>query len=513
MIEFVKLTSTITLDDYAATAYLTGAVHKMRGAAESFLPEFRGRSILMLNSTARGGGVAEMMPRIVLTLNELGFTTKWAVMKVEQPEFFRLTKRLHNLIHGHGDPELRADDRKLYDEVSQRVAEALQMHLKPGDLLIIHDPQPLGVAPILKRKLGIHVIWRCHIGVDFASQATRAAWQFLKPYAEACDHSIFSAPEYVPVYLIGRTSVIHPGIDPLSHKNRNLTPHKLTGILCNAGLAKEHSPVLTPSFSQPATRLQADGAFGPAVSPDEIGFLYRPIVAQISRWDRLKGFGPLLAGFVRLKQRIQEIGPALAARDRRRLELVRLVLAGPEPNSVRDDPESREVLEELRQTYRNLKPEYQKDVALLSLPMGSSKENELMVNSIQRCASVVVQNSLQEGFGLTATEAMWKGTPVLGTEAWRTAPANTRWNRRPPDPQPRGPMRDCRYPPGNALELRRTGTPGEKRPKTRLHGVPGFRADRTVDARDSPVYSAKRKEDAGKYDATSGLILAFECAH
>src|SRR5215469_8194931 len=300
MVEFVKVTSNITLDDYASIAYLTGPVHNLRNAAESLLPNFRGRSVFMLNSTARGGGVAEMMPRIVLMLNELGITTKWAVMKVERPEFFRLTKRLHNLIHGHGDPELHADDRKLYEKVSHDVANALQNHLKPGDLLVIHDPQPLGVATHLGKKLGIHVIWRCHIGVDFVSPATRAVWQFLKPYAEACDHSIFSAPEYIPDYLAGRASVIHPSIDPLSHKNRFLTPHKLTGVLCNAGLAKEHAPVLTPPFPSQVKRLQADGTFGSATLPDEIGFLYSTIIAQVSRWDRLKGFGPLLAGFVRL---------------------------------------------------------------------------------------------------------------------------------------------------------------------------------------------------------------------
>jgi trehalose synthase len=417
MLEFVKVTSNITLDDYAAVAYLMGAVHNLRNAAEMLLPKFRCRTVLMLNSTARGGGVAEMLPRIVQTLNELGVTTQWAAMKVARPEFFKLTKRLHNLIHGHGDPALTADDKQLYEEVNHGVADALQPHLKSGDVLVIHDPQPLGVAAVLKNKLDVHIIWRCHIGVDFASQATRAAWEFLKPYAEACDHSVFSAPEYVPYYLAGRASVIHPGIDPLSHKNRNLTPHKLTGILCNAGLAIERQPVLTPPFSRPATRLQPDGTFGPAVSPDEIGFLYRPIVAQISRWDRLKGFGPLLAGFVRLKQKLRETGSSLAPRDRRRIEIARLVLAGPEANSVQDDPESREVLEELRQAYRKLEPKFQKDIALLSLPMESKKENELMVNAIQRCASIVVQNSLQEGFGLTATEAMWKGTPVLGTEA------------------------------------------------------------------------------------------------
>ena len=417
MLEFVKLKPTITLDDYSSIAYLSGAVHNLRNAAESLLPKFAGRSVFMLNSTAHGGGVAEMLPRMVMMLNELGITTQWAVMKVERPEFFKFTKRLHNLIHGQGDPAMDTGDRKLYEEVSRGVADALRTHLKAGDVLVAHDPQPLGAAAMLKKDLGIHVIWRCHIGVDFASPATRSAWQFLKPYAEACDHSIFSAPEYIPDYLAGRASVIHPGIDPLSHKNRNLRPHKLTGILCDAGLAEERAPMLAPPFCEQATRLKPDGTFGPATLPDEIGFLYRPIVAQISRWDRLKGFGPLLDGFVRLKQKLRESDSAMPDRDRRRIEIARLVLAGPEPNSVADDPESREVLEELRHTYRNLEPEFQKDIALLSLPMCSRKENELIVNVIQRCSTIVVQNSLQEGFGLTVTEAMWKGTPVLGTEA------------------------------------------------------------------------------------------------
>jgi trehalose synthase len=419
MIEMVKLAPTITLDDYAAVAYLAGAVHELRSEAEAVLPRFKGRSVLMLNSTAQGGGVAEMMPRMVLLANELGVTTHWAVMGTERLEFFKLTKRLHNLIHGQGDGELALsdEDRKLYEEVSLGIAEQLRPHLKPGDVLIVHDPQPLAVGALLKRELAIHAVWRCHIGLDEDLPATRAAWSFLRRYTEAYDHAVFSAPEYIPKFLAGRSSIILPGLDPLSHKNRSLTPHKLTGILCNAGLAPEHAPVLTPPFSQPARRLQPNGEFGPATLPDEIGFLYRPIVAQISRWDRLKGFGPLLAGFVRLKQRLHAPGASLDARQRRRLEIVRLVLAGPDPNSVQDDPEGREVLEQLCRAYRALDSQVQKDIALLTLPMDSRKNNELIVNAIQRCASIVVQNSLREGFGLTVTEAMWKGTPVLGTEA------------------------------------------------------------------------------------------------
>jgi len=417
MIELVKLTPTITLDDYAAIAFLAGAVHELRQEADAVLPAFKRRSVLMLNSTATGGGVAEMLPRMVLLLNELGITAHWAVLASARPEFFRLTKRLHNLIHGQGDHELQAEDARLYAEISRGFAEDLRAHLQPDDLLIVHDPQPLGAGAMLKQALPVKLIWRCHIGLDADLPATRSAWNFLRPYAEACDHAIFSAPEYIPGFLAKNASVIHPGIDPLSHKNRMLTPHKLTGILCNGGLSQEHAPVLTPPFPQQARRLQPDGSFGPATLPDEIGFLYRPIVAQVSRWDRLKGFEPLLAAFLRLKSRLHEGGSTLPERRCRQLEILRLVLAGPDPDSIQDDPEGRETFEQLRRAYCGLAPELQQDIAVLCLPMTSRKNNELMVNAIQRCASIVVQNSIREGFGLTVTEAMWKGAPVLGTEA------------------------------------------------------------------------------------------------
>lgn len=417
MIELVKIAPAMTLDAYASIAYLAGSVQDLRKEAEAVLPMFRGRSVLMLNSAAIGGGVAEMLPQMVLMLNELGITANWAAIKTDRVDFFRLTKRLHNLIHGHGNPALGPEDRELYEAVNRGVANALRPHLKAGDILIVHDPQPMAAGAMLRRELGIRAIWRCHIGLDADLPATRAAWGFLRRYAEHYDHSIFSAPEYVPDYLAGRASVIHPGIDPCSHKNRELTPHKLTGILCNAGLAKEQGPLLTPPFPQQAQRLQADGSFAPATLPEEIGFLYRPIVVELSRWDRLKGFRPLMAAFVRLKQRLQNPAAFLEPRHRRRLEIVRLVLAGPDPSSVQDDPEAREELELISRDYCALAPEFQKDIAVLSLPLDSRKNNELMINAIQRCATLVVQNSIREGFGLTVTEGMWKAKPVLGTEA------------------------------------------------------------------------------------------------
>src|ERR671928_1741460 len=107
--------------------------------------------------------------------------------------------------------------------------------------------------------------------------------------------------------------------------------------------------------------------------------------------------------------------PARDVRHRRRLELVRLVLAGPEPASIQDDPEALAVLESLRAQYVDLEPDVREDIVLLALPMGSRKANALMVNALQSCSDVIAQNSLREGFGLTVTEAMWKRTPILGS--------------------------------------------------------------------------------------------------
>jgi trehalose synthase len=405
----------LTLDDYGAMATLAYSVQELRAEARQLAPQLEGRTVWVVNSTAQGGGVAEMLPAQISLLRELGVAVEWLVMAPERPEFFALTKRIHNLLHGEGDPELGEAERELYERVSREVAANLRERVRPGDLLVVHDPQPLGAGAILRQEMEVHALWRCHIGLDEHLPQTSAAWRFLRPYAEAYDHAVFSAPEYIPPFLAGRAAILYPAIDPLSHKNRELSVHKLVGILCNAGLQQPHGPVVMPPFPEPARRLAPDGSWRPATEPQDIGLLFWPIVTQVSRWDRLKGFAPLLEGFRALKRGIADRGPE--PRERRILETVRLVLAGPDPASVADDPEAKEVLDELARTYASLDPALQADVALLSLPMGSVKFNALMVNALQRCSTVVVQNSIREGFGLTATEAMWKQRPVLASGA------------------------------------------------------------------------------------------------
>jgi trehalose synthase len=413
----VVIDEPVGLEEYGQQPYLSEAVRNLRSVASSALPSLRERRIWIINSTAQGGGVAEILPKEVRLLRDAGLRVEWLVMETAHTEFFALTKRIHNMIHGVGDPRLGPEDRALYDFVSRETATSLRHFVSPGDLLYIHDPQPLGAGAILKTELGLPAVWRCHIGLDDETPTTAAAWEFLRPYVLDYDRAIFTSSEYVPQYAVKRSRIVPPGIDPASYKNTEISHITIVGILSNSGIHRAPEPVVRPPWEHRAMRLAPDGRFLPAVEMEDLGLGYRPMVLQVSRWDQLKGWLPLLKGFVKLKTAALIEDASRDPLQRRRLQLLRLVLAGPDPSSVQDDPEGSRVLEELRAEYLTLPSHLRSDVAILVLPMASRKENALMVNVLQRCASVVVQNSLQEGFGLTATEAMWKRAPVLGTRA------------------------------------------------------------------------------------------------
>jgi trehalose synthase len=405
----------ISLDVYGAFAHLRSSVAALRADAEQCVRGLRGRTVWMINSTPSGGGVAEVLPTHISLLRQLGIDARWGVLETEQDGFFAFTKRLHNLIHAEPGALPNEAERTLYESVNTIEAKALAQLVRPGDVLVVHDPQPLPLGAHLKAR-GLHVIWRCHIGVDETTAGTTAVWEFLRRYAQAYDLSVFSLPDYIPTYLRDHAIVIHPSIDPLSHKNRELSLHKLVGIMCDAGLVQPHWPLVAPPFQQPARRVQADGTLAPATTPEDLGLLTRPIVTQISRWDRLKGFAPLLDAFVLMKTRHHNSATA-GERAARKLDHARLVLAGPDPASIPDDPEAQAVFAELTSKYRALAAELQRDIAIIALPMASRKENALMVNTLQRASDVIVQNSLREGFGLTVAEAMWKRVAVLGSAA------------------------------------------------------------------------------------------------
>jgi trehalose synthase len=409
-----KFEPTATLEDHAAVAHLAQAARDLRQLGERVAAALEGRTVWMINSTESGGGVAEMLPAMITLLRDLGIAAEWLVIEATDAEFFNITKRIHNLIHGAGDPTLTDADRRLYEEVNASNAAGIAGDVADGDIVIVHDPQPMPLAGMLRERRAINAVWRCHIGLDRETERTSAVWRFLQPYADAYDFAVFSAPEYIPSFLANRAHIIQPAIDPLTAKNRHIGLHHTIEILACSGLAVAPGPLLAEPLEHRAQRLQRDGGWRLATSPEDFGLLTRPIVTQVSRWDRLKGFLPLMHGFTALKRRFRAGELEMCdSPHARRLELVRLVMAGPDPESVADDPEGVEVLDSLVRAYGDLDDELQAEIALITLPMRSAHENALMVNALHRVSTIVAQNSLREGFGLTITEAMWKRVPVF----------------------------------------------------------------------------------------------------
>ncbi|HHP7241770.1 MAG TPA: glycosyltransferase [Cyclobacteriaceae bacterium] len=406
-----------TLNDYESYASLYATVKDFKDASQPLINAMSNRKIWMINSTATGGGVAEMLHPIIRILDDMKVNIEWQVIETSEQKFFDFTKNLHNLIHGKGNPALTAEGKEVYDLVNKENGEAFADYISDGDIVIIHDPQPMGMARYLKDKKNVTTVWRCHIGLDLQNESTIAAWDFLKPYFDDYDHSVFTSPEYVPQYLDKNSvSIITPAIDPFSNKNMEMKTHTISGILHNAGIIPDGHPYMLEPFMAKAQRVQYDGSFDSALLPEDIGLLFRPIITQVSRWDRLKGFEPLMKAFAHLKQNIDTYSHG-DENHRKRIDIIRLVLAGPDPSSVKDDPEGQHVLTELINFYTLLDESIARDIAILLLPMESPQENALIVNALQRCSTIVAQNSLQEGFGLTVTEAMWKITPILGSMA------------------------------------------------------------------------------------------------
>jgi len=206
---------------------------------------------------------------------------------------------------------------------------------------------------------------------------------------------------------------VPPAIDPLSDKNRSLSLQRVVGTLTSAGLCESHEPTLARDFAARARRVGRDGKLRAA---GELGLLYRPIVAQISRWDRLKGMVPLLEGFTKLKRDLASGQLAhLEERDQQRVKIARLLLAGPDPEAFGDDADTRAAFEQVVAHYQALDDEIASDICVLALPIGDAVEHALIVNALQRISTVAVLNSSREGFGLTLAEAAWKGVPVMGS--------------------------------------------------------------------------------------------------
>lgn len=333
----VQFANRIPLSDYGKVIG-ESEIEELRTLAKPLT----GRGVEMVNSTAVGGGVAEMLNRLVPLGEELGLNIRWEVMTGGE-DFFEVTKAFHNALHGepyHPD----AGHFEVYRAYNEQNLKRIPLD---AEFIVIHDPQPAGFVEA-RQDGASHWIWRCHIDL---SHPNRAVWDFLEPYVSKYDGAIFSSPEFarqlpIPQYLF------YPAIDPLSEKSRELEPEFVMEVL------EKYS-----------------------IDP------LRPILTQISRFDRLK----------------DPVGVVRAYRIVRRYFDCQLVLAG---GSASDDPEGAAVLREVQGV-----AEGDSDIKVLELPAWAPLE----VNALQRASTIIIQKSLREGFGLTVSEALWKKKPVVAS--------------------------------------------------------------------------------------------------
>jgi trehalose synthase len=359
-----------------------------------------GRVVWNVNSTARGGGVVELLRPLVGYARGLGIDARWLVID-GTPEFFELTKRIHNRLHGSegdGGP-LDEHARRLYEDVLAENLSAFRERVHADDVVIVHDPQPAGLVPHL-RASGAAVIWRCHVGVDEANDLVRSAWAFLLPYVGRADACVFHRSAFAWDGLDRtRVVVIPPTIDVFTPKNEDIDGSTVHAVLRTSAL------VADGEVGAPVTFVRPDGTPGRVERQvhsveDERVRTETPLVVQVSRWDALKDPIGVIRGFA-------EHVPAETG--------AHLVYAGPDVESVADDPEGARMLRESVALRASLPPDVRRRIHLVSLPMDDLDENALIVNALQRHASVITQKSLAEGFGLTVSEGMWKARPVVAS--------------------------------------------------------------------------------------------------
>jgi len=304
----------------------------------------RGMKILHINSTKEGGGVAEILHRLIPLKIELGIDVEWEVISGEA-DFYKCTKKMHNSLQGNRD-DISSALLIVYENTNHQNFERLKEKLEQADVVFIHDPQPAALLHFCKKRKG-KWLWRCHIDV---SHPYRPVWKYLREFIKDYDASIWSLSAFVqplshPQYLIP------PSIDPLSQKNIELPEKEISGFLDSWGIDRDI-----------------------------------PLITQVSRFDRFKD--PL--GVIESYRLVKKYVP------------VQLVLAG---GGASDDPEGEQVLQEVK-AFAGDDP----DVHILELPSDAHRA----INALQRGSDIIVQKSLKEGFGLTVTEGLWKGKPVIG---------------------------------------------------------------------------------------------------
>ena len=360
-----------------------------------------GRTVWNVNSTALGGGVAELLMSLLAYARGAGVSARWMVISGDE-QFFSMTKRVHNRLHGFpgdGGP-LGERERAAYERMIAGNAAVLTQMIGPNDAVILHDPQTAGLIPFMK-QLGVPVVWRCHVGVDEPNELSRQAWRLLEPYVTQADATVFSRRAFAwdildPEKLV----IIPPTIDAFSPKNEELEEDAVDAILHTAGLRVDEGATGRPMFRRISGRV---GTVRQRVEMFEERPLRadEPYVLQVSRWDALKDPAGVIRGFAEYVS---------ACSDRHHL-----IYAGPATAAVSDDPEGMRVLAETHRQWSRLPQALRERIHLAQLPMTDPQENAATVNALQRRADVVIQKSLAEGFGLTVAEAMWKARPVTAS--------------------------------------------------------------------------------------------------
>lgn len=332
----------LKLDDYREIAS-----EAQLDLARDLAAGLRGMRVIHVNSTADGGGVAEILRSMVPLMRDMGLDTHWMVMPGHQA-FFEITKKMHNLMQG-AEGQLSAEEMSSYLAQSWRVSQEIQKQGISADIWVMHDPQSLPLAAFLP---GQAAMWVCHIDTTQPNQGTAAA---LRPWLEAYPLVVFSLPQYVlPGLEPNTTRIAPPAIDALLQKNRR--------------------PDLDTAYSVIA-RLGIDPR--------------RPLISQVARFDPWKDPWGVIDAYRMVKKERPDVQLALLG-----------VIA------AQDDPEAYSIFETVVQ--------HAGDDPDIHLFTDGQQVGEAEVAAVQTAADVIVQKSLREGFGLSVTEALWKGTPVIG---------------------------------------------------------------------------------------------------
>ena len=301
------------------------------------------KHIVHINSTAHGGGVAEILNSLIVLLNDVGIDSGWRVL-IGQSDFFGVTKKFHNGLQGQ-KINLTKNKKNLYMDTNERFSHFTHLD---HDCVIIHDPQPLPLIKFNKKRQPW--IWRCHIDI---THPYKDLWEYIKSFILRYDIMIISSKNFRKVDLPLEQRIIHPSIDPLSHKNMELSEETISKTL--------------KKFSIP---------------------LDKPIITQVSRFDPWKDPEGVVKVYELVKEKVD----------------CRLIFCY---NMAPDDPEGIEVYNKM--TKRAAKHLSSGDVLFI---LG---DNQILVNALQRKSDIIIQKSTREGFGLTISEASWKGVPVIAT--------------------------------------------------------------------------------------------------